>query len=92
MAKAELKRHPLNQSKFFRLRTRAKLAAVFGLSETALQAVSDMDRPYSERQMELEKNGKVKIRDIRLASFLDNICKLRNRIVHPHTLKCTPGA
>ncbi len=93
MAKAELKRHPLNQSKFFRLKTRPKLAAVFGLSETALQAVVDMKRPYSGRQIESKKNGKVKTRDIQeprgaLRPIYDRVKALLSRIAPPDFLFC----
>ena len=87
------KRHPLNQSKLFRLKTRAKLAAVFGLTLSELQVIVRMDRPYSQRQLELEKNGKIKQREIQeprgaLRPIHERVQALLSRIEPPHFLFC----
>ncbi len=90
---APLKRHPLNQSKLFRVKTRMKLATIFGLTEEALQAITSMDRPYSQRQLELVKNGKVKIREIQeprgaLRPIHERMQALLSRIEPPDFLFC----
>lgn len=93
MTRTDLTRHPLNQSKLYRLRTRAKLAAVFGLSEKELQLKLLMKQPYSQRQIDTGKNGKIKLRDVQeprgsLRPIHARIKRLLSRIEPPDFLFC----
>ena len=64
MPRSVPKRHPLDQSKLYSIQSRAKLAALFGLTRTSLGAIVVMDRPYTSWPLRGERNGKVKIRII----------------------------
>ena len=64
MPRSEAKRHPLDQSQFFAIQSRAKLAGLFGLTRATLDEVLDMERPYSTRSFEQNRNGKIKVRII----------------------------
>ena len=44
--------HPLNQSLLYKITTRRKLAAVFGMTEAALQSIIAMPKPFSSRDLE----------------------------------------
>ena len=88
-----LKRHPLKQSKLFNVKTRAKLAMIFGLTEDTLQQIAAMDPPYSQRQLELLRNGKTKVRDIQeprgaLRPIYERVQTLLSRIEPPDFLFC----
>ena len=52
------KHHPLNQSRLDLIRSRAKLAEIFGLTRAGLA----MERPYSKRSEPITRNGKTKVR------------------------------
>ena len=93
MASADLKRHPINQSRLFRVRSRAKLAALFGISMRELQNIVSMERPYSQRQIDTGKNGKVKLREVQeprgaLRPIHDRVRSLLSRIEPPDFLFC----
>jgi hypothetical protein len=64
MPRSAPRSHPLNQSQFYAIRSRAALADRFGLTRETLKAVLAMDRPYSIRQQEITRNGKTKVRTI----------------------------
>jgi hypothetical protein len=64
MQRSEPRYHPLTQSPFYALQSRAKLAALFGLTRKTLDDVLAMERPYSCRSFEEERHGKVKTRII----------------------------
>ena len=64
MPRSEPRYHPLNQSPFYALQSRARLAALFGLTRKTLDDVVAMDRPYSCRTFEEERHGKIKTRII----------------------------
>ena len=58
-----LKRHPLDQSAFYKLRSRKKLAEAFGLTEPQLQHLLRTSLVYREREIETKKpNGTIKRR------------------------------
>jgi len=93
MATVSPKRHPLRSSKLFRLRNRRNLAALLGLTERDLQAALLLERPYSQRQTEIERNGKIKIRDIQeprgaLRPIHERMKALLSRIEPPDFLFC----
>ena len=85
-----IKRHPLNQSCFYRVRSRAKLAAIFGLTRTTLDDLLAMERPYSKREM-VTKSGKTRtIQEPRgpLRPVHARASKLLSRIEPPDFLFC----
>lgn len=93
MLSPALRRYPLQASRLFRLTTRRSLAVLLGITERDLQAVLRMERPYSERQTEIERNGKIKIRDIQeprgaLRPIHDRMRTLLSRIEPPDFLFC----
>lgn len=93
MATVHPKRHPLRSSKLFRLRSRRNLAALLGLSERDLQAALLLERPYNQRQTEIERNGKIKVRDIQeprgaLRPIHERMKALLSRIEPPDFLFC----
>lgn len=56
--------HALCQSRFYAIRSRARLAELFGLNRKTLdEAIAD-ERAYSRRAIELTRNGKTKTRII----------------------------
>lgn len=93
MCKRPLRRHPLRASCLFRVRTRRDLAAVFGMTEPALQAIVRVERPYSKRTIDTGKNGKVKMRDVEeprgaLRPIHERVGALLSRIEPPDFLFC----
>ena len=87
------KRHPLHQSPFYRLTTRRKLAALFGLSEPALQQVLALPRPYTSRDIEVGRNGQTKLRHVQeprgaLRPIHERARSLLSRIEPPEFLYC----
>lgn len=87
------KRHPLNQSSLYAVHSRAKLAALFGLTRKSLGAVVEMDRPYSKRSKEITRNGKTKTRMIQeprddLRPIHKAVGKRLSRIEPPGFLFC----
>jgi hypothetical protein len=87
------KRHPLHQSRLYAVQSRAKLAELFGLTRTTLNAVLAAERPYSERSMELTRNGKTKVRVIQeprgvLRAIHTTVRKMLSRIDPPDFLFC----
>jgi hypothetical protein len=91
--KATPKRHPLNQSRLYAVQSRAKLAALFGLTRETLDEVLAMERPYSNRSIEVERNGKTKTRHIqeprtRLRPIHATVKNMLSRIEPPGFLFC----
>jgi hypothetical protein len=87
------KRHPLNQSRLYRVDSRGKLAGLFGLTRKSLDAVLAMERPYTNRQMEQHRNGKTKSRTIQeprgdLRPIHSYVSKALSRIEPPEFLYC----
>ncbi len=85
--------HPLNQSLFYKITTRRKLAAVFGMTEAALQTVLAMPVPFSSRQIEVIRNGTIKVRHVQeprgpLRPIHTRTRKLLSRIEPPEFLFC----
>jgi hypothetical protein len=64
MLRSQPRYHEPHQSQFYKIKSRAKLATLFGLTRKTLDAVVAMDRPYSRRQVEQVRNGKAKTRNI----------------------------
>jgi hypothetical protein len=58
------KRHPLHQSRLYSIKSRKRLAGLFGLTLDGLDAVLTMERPYSIGPKEILRNGKIKVRII----------------------------
>ena len=86
----KVKRHPLNQSRFYRVRSRAKLADIFGLTRAKLDELLAMERPYSKREM-VTKSGKTRtIQEPRgpLRPVHARVSKLLSRIEPPDFLFC----
>lgn len=88
-----IKHHPLNQSLLYKIQTRRKLAAVFGMTEPALQALLAMPRPFNSRHIEVVRNGKVKCRYVQeprgaLRPIHSRIRKLLSKIEPPDFLFC----
>jgi len=86
-------RHPLHQSRLYAVRSRAKLAALFGLTRATLDEVLALARPYSERRIEITHNGKTKERTIReprgaLRPIHITVRKVLSRIEPPEFLFC----
>jgi uncharacterized membrane protein YccF (DUF307 family) len=87
------KRHPIDQSKLYKLQSRRRLAELLSLTRESLDAVLSMDRPYSRRQMEETRNGKVKQRTIQeprgdLRPIHAYVSKILSRIEPPGFLFC----
>ena len=86
-------RHPLRQSRLFRVSTRKKLAGILGITVQDLQLLLRMEQPYSERQIVIERNGKIKTRDIQeprgiLRPVHERVATLLSRIEPPGFLFC----
>jgi len=93
MPHSSLKRHPLNQSRLYAVHSRAKLAETFGLTRAGLDAVLDMERPYTKRSKDITRNGKTKTRIINeprgaLRPIHVTVRKLLSRIDPPDFLFC----
>lgn len=87
------KYYPINQSPLYAIQSRAKLAAIFGLTRADLDALLEISSPYSLRQIELTRNGKTKIRVIQeprgnLRAVHITTRKLLSRISPPEFLFC----
>ena len=87
------KRHPLDQSRFYKVESRGKLAEMFGLTRTGLDAILAAERPYSHRMKDITRNGKIKARLIQeprgaLRPIHDSVRKALCRIEPPDFLFC----
>ena len=85
--------HPLNQSKLYKVTTRRKLASVFGMTEAELKTALALPAPFSSRQIEVNRNGVVKLRHVQeprgpLRPIHTRIRKLLSRIEPPDFLFC----
>ncbi|MBW4092463.1 MAG: RNA-directed DNA polymerase [Proteobacteria bacterium] len=86
-------RHPLHQSRLYAVQSRAKLAALFGLTRVTLHAVLAEERPFSLRATEITRNGKTKARVIQeprgnLRPIHIVVRKMLTRIEPPEFLFC----
>ena len=93
MLRSEPRYHPLNQSPFYALQSRGKLAARFGLTRKTLADVLAMEKPYSCRSFGEERHGKIKTRIIQeprgaLRSIHVVARKALSRIQPPEFLFC----
>jgi hypothetical protein len=93
MPRSVPRRHPIDQSRLYKLRSRRRLAELVGHTRDSLDAVLSMDRPYSKREMEQVRNGKVKRRTIQeprgdLRSIHADVSRLLSRIEPPGFLFC----
>ncbi len=87
------KRHPLDQSRFYKVQSRGKLAEIFSLTRAGLDAILAADRPYSHRIKDITRNGKTKARLIQeprgaLRPIHENVKKALSRIEPPGFLFC----
>jgi hypothetical protein len=88
------KRHALNQSPLYRLRSRKKLAELLGLTRKQLEKIAATQVVYRERQIETKKaNGKIKVRLTQeprgeLRAIHERIKRLLSRIEPPGFLFC----
>lgn len=87
------KRHPLDQSQFYKIQSRGKLAEIFGLTRAGLDAILAAERPYSHRMKDITRNGKTKARLIQeprgaLRPIHDSVKKALSRIEPPEFLFC----
>jgi hypothetical protein len=85
--------HPLDQSLLYKVTTRRKLAAIFGMNEAALQSIVAMPQPFSARDKEITRNGVTKIRHIQeprgsLRPIHNRVRRLLSRIEPPSFLFC----
>ncbi len=85
--------HPLNQSLLYKITTRRKLAAVFGMTEAALQSIIAMPKPFSSRDLEITRNGVTKVRHVQeprgpLRPVHNRVRRLLSRIEPPAFLFC----
>jgi hypothetical protein len=55
------KRHPLDQSRLYSVQSRGKLAALFHLTRAGLDAIVEMERPYTTWPMKDKRSGKTRI-------------------------------
>ena len=86
-------RHPLHQSRLYAVHSRAKLAALFGLTRATLDAVLAEERPFSQRTIEIVRNGKTKVRVIQeprgnVRQIHVVVRKMLTRIEPPEFLFC----
>lgn len=93
MPRMSPKRHPLNQSRLFRIRSRRRLADVLGITPPLLESVLAVERPYSERSVETGSGEKVKVREIQeprgaLRPIHERVATLLSRIDPPDFLFC----
>ena len=87
------KRHLLNQSRLFKIRSRRRLAEVLGITSAELKDAIGMKHPYSERSIELYRGTTKKIREIQeprgaLRSIHARVAVLLSRIEPPDFLFC----
>jgi len=87
------KRHPLDQSRFYKVQSRGKLAEIFGLTRAGLDTILAAERPYSHRMKDIARNGKTKARLIQeprgaLRPIHDIVKKALSRIEPPEFLFC----
>lgn len=85
--------HPLNQSPLYSIQSRAKLAEFFGLTQTKLHEVLDNPISYSDRAIEILRNGKRKTRTIQeprghLRPIHEKIARTLSRVQPPDFLFC----
>jgi hypothetical protein len=64
MPRSAPKYHPLDQSRFYSVQSRRKLAEQFGLTRATLDDVLAIEHPYSRRIHEEKRKGKIKLRPI----------------------------
>jgi hypothetical protein len=88
-----MKLYPLHQSPFYGMQSRAKLAEQFGLIRKDIDQVLAIEKPYSEREIEIVRNGKTKHRLIQeprgpLRAIHIRVRKLLSRIGPPDFLFC----
>ena len=88
-----IKYHPLDQSRLYKVTTRRKLAAVFGMAEAELQKLVAMPKPFSSRHLEVVRNGVAKVRHVQeprgpLRPVHIRVRKLLSRIEPPGFLFC----
>lgn len=88
-----LNRHPLDQSRLYKVTTRKKLAALFGMTPPVFGRLVAMERPYSRRTKEITRNGKTKTRLIQeprgqLRPVHVVVKKILSRIEPPGFLFC----
>jgi hypothetical protein len=93
MPHSEPKYHPLHQSRFYAIRSKAKLAVLFGHTRKTLNELLVMQRPYTCRTLEQERNGKIKTRIIQeprgaLRPIHITVRKALSRIQPPDFLFC----
>ena len=93
MPHSTLKRHPLNQSRLYAVQSRGKLAELFGLTRSGLGDLLRIERPYSQRAIELTRNGKTKVRTIQeprgaLRSIHATVRRALSQIEPPDFLFC----
>jgi hypothetical protein len=62
MPRSEPNYHPLNQSRFYAIKSRGKLATLFGHTRKTLHELLSLPRPYTSRTLTQERNGKIKTR------------------------------
>jgi hypothetical protein len=89
----KMKRYPIHQSPFYGMQSRAKLAEQFGLTRIGLDQVLAVEKPYSEREIDITRNGKTKRRLIQeprgaLREIHTRVRKLLSRISPPDFLFC----
>lgn len=87
------RRHLLNQSRLFKIRSRRRLAEVLGITSAELKDAIVMKHPYSERSLELYRGTTKKIREIQeprgvLRSIHARLAVLLSRIEPPDFLFC----
>ena len=88
------KRHAINQSPFYRLRSCKRLAELFDLTRNQLEKIAAARVVYRERQIETKKaNGKVKVRLTQeprgeLRAIHERTKRLLSRIEPPGFLFC----
>ena len=85
--------HPINQSRFYAVRSRARLATFFGLTRKTLDELLAAERPYSDRSLTLTRNGKSKTRQIQeprngLRLVHKTVMQALSRIEPPDFLFC----
>jgi retron-type reverse transcriptase len=87
------KYYPLEQSKFYKVTTRRKLASIFGITEVEIHKLWAMPIPFSSRQIEVLRNGVIKTRHVQeprgtLRPIHSRTRKLLSRIEPPDFLFC----
>lgn len=88
-----IKHHPIHQSALYKITTRRRLAIFLGLNERGLQDVLTMARPFSSREIEVARNGVIKIRHVQeprgaLRPIHNRVRALLSRIEPPEFLYC----